>query len=395
LSVLYDLVIAGGRVIDPPQGLDAVQDVAIHGDRIAAVAPAIDRALARQVVDARGRVVCAGLIDLHTHIGWGHAHSLDPDLLAYLGGATTNCDAGTVGRLWFRGWRRFVHEACHSRALVFLCANDIGQLWHDHWRLDALNPAVTGAFIREHRDVIVGVKLRLLNIEHARPSTLVTAARVKEMAAIAGVPTMFHMPEGTTIQPSIIAQMEPGDILTHCFASVFHLFAGDRVLGLETRIAAQERGILLDVGHGQAGFDFQIAAAYLAAGVAPDTISTDLHGNCIWRRAFDMPTVMSKFLYLGMSLPEVIRRATINPARAIRRDHDLGSLHVGKFADIAVLELMDGRFELTDGHDRNRVTARQMLRAVTTICRGRPLPYQGEYPRSRATWLPKAPREVA
>lgn len=390
MTVRYDYLIAGGRVVDPDQGIDAIRDLAISGDRIAALAESIPAEQARQVYDARGRLVCPGLIDLHTHIGWGHAHSLDPDLLAYLGGATTNCDAGTVGRLWYQGWKRFVHDTSRSRALLFLCANDIGQLWHDHWRLEAIKPAVTGAFIREHRDVIIGVKLRLLNIEHERPSTIRTAALVKEMAAIAGVPTMFHMPEGTAIQPAIIDLMEPGDILTHCFASVFHLFRDNQVLGIESRAAAQARGIILDVGHGQAGFDFQIAAAYQAAGVLPDTISTDLHGNCIWRRAFDMPTVMSKFLYLGMSLPEVIRRATINPARAIRRDSEIGSLAVGKIADIAVLELLDGQFELTDGHDRNRVTARQRLRAVTTFCRGQPLPYIGEYARDRATWLPRA-----
>lgn len=392
----YDWLIKGGRLIDPDQNIDGPRDVAISGDRVAAIAESIPEEEARQVYQARGRIVSPGLIDLHTHIAWGHNHSVDPDFLAYLGGATTNVDAGTVGRLWYRGWKRFVHDACFSRALCFLNANSFGMMWNDHFTLDAIEPDVTGRFIREHRDAIVGVKLRLIAEAGAAP--ILEAARLaKELAVAGGVPLMFQLPTGVAIQPAVISILQQGDIITHCWAYGMHFYtSGDRVMGIESRVEAQKRGVILDLGHGQAGFDFRVAGTYLEAGVLPDTISSDLHGGCIWRRAFDMPTVMTKLLCLGVPLPEIIKRSTINPARVIGRDGEIGSLRVGKKADVAILEVCDGTFEIVDGHDRNKVIAEQRLRAVKTFCSGRPLEFEGEYERSRMTWLPKkADRQVS
>jgi dihydroorotase len=390
----YDWLIKGGRVVDPDMGIDGIYDVAIQGKRIAAVEPAIAASTAANVYDASGRIVAAGLIDIHTHIGWGHSHSLDPDLLAHLGGATTNVDAGTVGRLWHRGWKRFVHEACHSRALVFLSANSFGMLWHDHFDNAIIDPEVTGEFVRENRDTIVGVKLRLMEDDN-RPSTRAVAERVRETAAIGEVPVMFHLSPGHKAQYLIIPDMRPGDIITHCFNLGCHLLVNGKIHGVELRREAQQRGVVLDVGHGQAGFDFGVAAAYLEAGVLPDVISTDLHGGCIWRRAFDMPTVMSKFLYLGMSLSKVLECSNINAAKAIGLDHEIGSLRPGKIADVAILELQEGRFPMVDGRERNRVIAKERLRAIKTFCSGEPLVVEGEAERSHATWLPKGKGKTA
>jgi dihydroorotase len=384
----YDWLIKGGRVIDPDQGIDAVREIGVADGKITALAESLPESGAKNVYNARGRIVTAGLVDLHTHIGWGHNHSLDPDLLAYLGGATTNCDAGTVGRLWFRGWKKFVHDACHSRALVFINANSFGMMWNDHFSLDAIDPETTGRFIREHRDVIVGVKIRLEDEPTAAPVVL-AARKAKDLATIGGVPLMFQIPAGVSCQSSILPVLQAGDIITHCYAHPMHLIVNGKVLGIDTRKEAQARGVILDLGHGQAGFDFKVADAYLSAGIKPDTISSDLHGGCIWRRAFDMPTIMSKLLYLGMSLPDIIMRSTINPAKVIGLDRQIGSLRVGKIADIAVFELMEGKFEFVDGHDRNRVTAARRLRVRKTFCSGKPLPFEGEYDRSRMSWLPK------
>ena len=348
----FDLVLTGARVLDPSQDIDRVTDVAFAGGKVAALGDGLGEQAA-EVRDCRGAIVTPGLIDLHTHVyDGGTSLSVDPLHLAATGGLTTLVDAGSAGPGNFAGFRRHVIEPAPMRILAYLNISFAGIYAfsgrvmvgesHDH-RL--LSPVDALEVARANRDVIPGIKVRVGHIASGTLGIIPLNVGL-EVADVLGSPMMVHIDYPPPTLAEVLALMRPGDILTHCFRP----FPNSPVIGERIRpelIAARERGILFDIGHGMGSFSFAVARIMLAQGFMPDTISSDVHSLCIGGPAFDLITTMSKFLCLGVPLREVVRAATVNAAEALQRP-DLGSLKPGSAGDASILTVENGRFDYTD-----------------------------------------------
>ena len=345
----FDLVLTGGRVIDPSQSIDRVADVAFNGGRVAALGDGLaDNA--RAVRDAAGLIVTPGLIDLHTHVYWGGTSlGVDPLLLAK-GGCTTVVDTGSAGPGNYRGFLEHVIRPSPVRILAYLNVSFAGIYGFSKrimvgesgdLRLMAPHDAVEVA--EAHRDSLVGIKVRV-GFNASGNSGLVPLDIARQVAERVGLPMMVHIDVPPPTLPEVLARMRPGDILTHCFRP-FPNTPVTREGGVHPAvIKARARGIVFDIGHGMGSFSFDTARIMLANGFMPDCISSDVHALCIDGPAFDLLTTMSKFVCLGMPFGEVIRAATENPARALQRP-DLGTFTPGSVGDATLLTLEDGTFD--------------------------------------------------
>lgn len=365
LAARYDLLIRNGRVLDPARRFDGIADVAVSGDRIAAVGPNLSPADAATVIDARGRIVAPGLVDIHVHTDaeMPPAHCLST-------GVTAMCDAGSRG----------ADNVAETVALAATAPNRVKVLLNlgrpglgaTGELLDFANADVAAAqrAVAAHRGVIVGVKARLSR-NAAGEHDLDAVRRAHEITVPAGLVLMVHIGQTVSPLPAILALLRPGDIVTHVYAPPPNgiLDANGRVLP-EVR-EARQRGILFDVGNGRSGhITWDVAERALAQDFLPDTISSDLTAPGRTDRVYDFPTVLSKFLMLGLSLEQVIARATVNAARAMPPFRALGTLAVGAPADIAVFELRDGPVEFVD-NERTPRTGRQRLVTTTVVANGR------------------------
>jgi len=369
----YDLLVKGGEVIDPGQNLHALSDVAVADGRIVSIEESIPISRARQIVGAAGRVVTPGLIDMHTHVYWGATPlSVDADAVAASSGVTTFVDAGSSGASNFPGFRRYVIERSRGRILSFLNissggligAPDVGEC-EDGRLLDADSASRT---IEAHRDLVRGIKVRVernsVGNNGADPLRL-----AREVADDANVPLLVQFGPPPPTLGEILSLLRKGDILTHTFTG-----RGATILDRPGQLrpdvlAARERGVFIDVGHGATGFDVDVARKALEQGFGPDTISTDLHARVLDGPVFDLPTTMSKYIALGLTLTEVIRAAATRPARILGLEEHAGTLRPGAIADISVFELQGGTFTFTDSEDKS-LTGSQRLRHVLTVCRG-------------------------
>lgn len=368
-----DILIRGGRVVDPSQSISGVRDVAIRGDRIVAVDEQLRDAAAGHVIDARGLIVVPGLIDLHVH---GYTHSpfgLDPDPLCVAGGVTTMLDAGTAGSYNFDAFRRDGIDRCRTELLslvnlscIGLVAARLGELLDRRYA----DPDGVVETIRRHPDVAVGVKIRagkhIIGDGEQGWANLRDAIRA---ARESGTWLMVHIGECPMSIPELCDTLEPGDCITHCFKGGSTRVTDDAgQIHAAVRDAA-ERGVVFDVGHGFGSFQWEVVEAAIEQGFEPTTISTDLHTMNIHGPVYDMPTTMSKFLMLGVSLERVIDMSTTRPARVLNREDDLGTLRAGTVADVAVLERHTGRFVFTDSYGQHRQGG-ELLTAAATIRRG-------------------------
>jgi dihydroorotase len=313
----FDLVLAGGRVIDPSQNIDGVMDVGFAGGRVVQLGHALEGA---RLLNVAGRIVTPGLIDLHTHVySDGTSISIDAEHFARISGVTTAVDTGSAGPGNFAGFRKHVIERSAVRILAYLHISHAG-IFAYSWR------------------VMVGEseEIRLMD-----PISTV------EVADEVGLPLMAHIDDPPPTYEDVLARLRPGDILTHAFRPFPNapVSAQGRVKPAVT--AARERGVIFDIGHGKGSFAFKVARAMLANGFPPDTISSDVHALCIDGPAFDLVTTMSKFLCLGMDLAEVVRCATRNPAMALHRP-ELGTFQPGNVGDATILSLDEGRFDYVD-----------------------------------------------
>jgi len=348
----FDLVLKGGRILDPAAGLDRVADIAFRNGKVAAIGDNLGPSEARR--DVSGSIVAPGLIDLHTHVYWGGTSlGVDADDYCRLSGVTTSVDTGSAGPGNFAGFRKHVIERAETRILVYLHISFAGIYAFsqrvmvgegEDVRLMAPQECVEVA--NANRDVVVGVKVRIGR--HAGGAAGTAPLEIALQAADElGLPVMCHIDFPPPNYGDVVAMLRPGDVLTHAFRPFPNAPLSAQGKVLPQVVAARERGVVFDIGHGMGSFAFKTARAMLANGFQPDTISSDVHALSINGPAFDQTTTMSKFLCLGMSLNDVIAASTVNAARAIRRT-ELGSLAPGAVGDATILSVENGQFDYVD-----------------------------------------------
>jgi dihydroorotase len=376
-AMKYDLLLAGGDVLDPAGGLRGLMDIGIAGGKISAVAPSLPAADARRTISVKGRLVTPGLVDIHAHI-FVNASDMagHTDHFCRASGVTTLCDAGSTGSATFPGLRQVIDREVRTRTRAFVNLSAIGivgtsrggELSHFPYA----DPEGCARTISENPDLAIGVKLRYgpgLVWEYS-PEPVKLARRTADMAG--GVPMMMHITDSPIPLPELLAHMKPGDIVTHCYHGRAHGIMGqEKQLILKEVVEAQRHGIIFDCAHGRNHFSFPMIEKALDQGFLPDTISTDLtFTSATQGPVFDLPTTMSKLLHFGLPLEEVVKRASATPAKILGYEGTVGTLKPGANADIAVFELRDGNFPLRDS-DGNTINAKHRLFAQLTIKDGR------------------------
>jgi dihydroorotase len=375
---MHDLVIRGGRVIDPAQGIDAPRDVAFRDGKVAALEASIEAGAAREVIAAAGKLVVPGLIDLHTHVYWGGTSlSVQPVPVALRSGATTLVDAGSAGPGNFHGFRAHIIERTPVRILPYLNISFAGIFAFSESVMVGECSDVRLLDAREclkvaerHRDLIVGIKVRVGRNTSEGYGVFPLELAI-EVAQELGLPVMAHIDFPPPSRKDMLARLRPGDVLTHCYRP----FPNAPVVRREVRPEmweARERGVIFDLGHGMGGFGFASTRPMLAAGFFPDVISSDVHILCEHGPAFDLLHTMSKLVCLGMPLVEVIRAATARPAEALRRP-DLGTLAVGAAGDATILNQAEGAFDYVDVMGE-RLQGDRRLEVEAIVLGGRPWP---------------------
>jgi dihydroorotase len=378
----FDLLIKGGDVLDPSQRLRAVRDIGIRNGVIEAVQADIPAERALKVINASGRLVTPGLVDLHAHtFPYGSAIGIPADELVPFQGTTTAVSAGDAGANNFAGYRRFIVASTRTRLYAFvhianmgLAGFPVGELYN----IDFAQIEPAARTVAENADIALGIKVRMSEnvIAQHGIEPLKRAIKACEMSGT-GAKIMCHI--GGVETPQLMSQildlLRPRDILTHCYsgapniAGKFTNIVQDGKL-LPAALEAKKRGVHFDVGHGGGSFDYTVAEAAIAQGALPDSISSDMHvfsGNTP-----GMPFltwVMSKFLNMGFSIDEVVTMATANPARAINRLPKLGTLQVGAPGDVTMLEVVEGPVEFVDTRNNKR-TGKVYMKPVQTVAAG-------------------------
>jgi dihydroorotase len=365
-AATYDLIIKGGRVIDPSAGLDAVRDVAVSAGKIAAVEPGI-AGDAAETIDARGKIVAPGLIDIHTHAG----RSKEGPPLLLQDGVTGWVDAGSAGADNIDQIAAVARAASQiGRVLVNIARTGVvspgGEL-HD---ISAANVALAQGAIARNRDVVVGVKARLSE-NVAGSNDLEALRRAQEAAAPFNLPVMIHIGQSVSPMRAILPLLKRGDIVTHMYAPAPNGILDEKGRLFADVMAARRRGVIFDFGNGVLDhFDWATVERATAQGFWPDTFSTDWNVMSKTTGVVDFPNVMSKFIMFGMPLDRIIACATVNAARVFPSFDDRGTLNVGAPADVAILELREGTFEFLDNYKGTR-TGRQRLFPAGTVLAGK------------------------
>ena len=374
MTAPYDLLLAGGTLVDPAQGARAATNVAFAAGNVAAVGPHLSAADAKDTVDCSGRIVAPGMIDLHVHVFWGVSHyGIEPDPHCVAKGVPTAVDAGSAGADTFPGFRKYVIDVSATRLFAQLNISSQGMLTKEIGELDDLRHASVPkaiAMIERHRDVILGVKVRLTrNSIVSRESGIRPLYLAREAADAVRLPIMVHPQDAWCDSlDDILAAMRGGDILTHCFHGDSHgILDGDGKVRRSVREAI-ERGVIFDVGHGRGSFSWEVAERALEQGIGPTTISSDLHVYNVDGPVYDLATTVSKFLHLGLSLEGALHKVTATPARVLGMSDQIGTLRVGAWGDAVVFDLQQGQFELHDARGETRVGRQRLV--PTAVVRG-------------------------
>jgi len=380
----FDLVIKSGDVLDPSQNLRAKRDIGIRFGMIEAVEPDIPAERAHKVLDAGGKLVTPGLVDLHTHVyPYGSALGIPADELVAWQASTTCVSAGDAGANTFAAFRRYVAAQTRTRLYAFVHIANIGLAGFpvaELYNIDFAQTDTAARAIGENADIVLGAKVRMSENVIAKHGLepLKRAISACEKAGT-GAKVMCHIGgvETRALMSQILDTLRPGDILTHCYSG-FPNIAGDftNIIQdgrlLPAAMAAKQRGVIFDIGHGGGSFDYTVAEAAIQQGCPPDTISSDIHafsGNTPGRPY--LTWVMSKFMGLGFTLEQVVAMATINPAKVINRMPKLGTLQVGAPADVSVLELIEEPVSFVDTRNNKR-EGKAYLKPVQTVAAGVP-----------------------
>jgi dihydroorotase len=366
----FDLVLTGGRIIDPAQSIDRVTDVAFSRGKVAATGDGLAQR-AKSVEDASGFIVTPGLIDLHTHVYWrGSSLGVDPLILAR-GGCATLVDTGSAGPGNYSGFLEHVIKPSPVRIIAYLNISFAGiyafskrVMVGESGDLRLMAPIDAVEVAQKNRDSLAGIKVRV-GLHASGASGIVPLDIGRQVAEQIGMPMMVHIDHPPPTLEEVLARMRPGDILTHSFRPFPNNPTKANGKILDVVLEARRRGIIFDIGHGMGSFAFSTGRAMLANGFMPDCISSDVHALCIDGPAFDLLTTMSKFVCLGMPLVEVIRSATENPAKALQRP-DLGSFKQGSAGDASIIEVEDGVFDYVDStgeilKGRTRIAPRALV----------------------------------
>lgn len=372
----YDLLIRGGRVVDPSQDLDAARDVAIAGGKIAKVEAGIPASQARETINAAGKIVTPGLIDIHTHVfPYVGPYGIEPDPYCLRRGVTSVVDAGTSGCFAFPAFRKFIIERAATRIRPLIHVVSIGMIAGSTPNMGELEdlrycvPKLAVEAANKNRDLVVGFKIRFSE-DYTGPNDYEGMKRAREAADEARLPLMIHIGGSYSPLPKLLALMNKGDVVTHSFNGHPHGIVDSSGKLLPEVIAARKRGVLFDVGHGAGSFSFKVMEACIKQDFLPDTISSDLYSANIHGPVFDLVTTLSKFLLLGLSLRQVVERATVNSARVFNFGAEIGTLRPGAEADVSVLELREGKFVFVDS-GRQKRTGKQKIEPVVTIRAGK------------------------
>jgi dihydroorotase len=368
----YSLLLKGGRVIDPEQGISEGRDVAISGSKIARVARNIAESQATQVLDVRGKIITPGLIDVHVHVYDGvvpFGIPADPNCIAK--GVTTVVDAGSAGAHTFPGFRRFVVNLSSTRVYALLNLSVLGMScnsrsnkWGELLDLRYANAKLAILTIEKNRDLILGIKVRLgRQLSGDNDFQALTLAR--EAADAVRMPIMVHIERTCLPLPDILAMLKKGDVVTHCYRDGVGGILDERGRVLSAVFQARDRGVRFDVGHGQGSFSFDTAEKALQQEMFPGTISSDLHAYNVAGPVFDLATTLSKFMHLGLTLDQVVGMATTNAARSFGFPQKFGTLIEGSEADVAVFELREGSFDFADCVGQKRVGQLRLFPVAT------------------------------
>ena len=387
----FDLVIKGGEVLDPSQRLRGKLDVGIRYGRIEALEADIPAVRANRVMNAAGRLVVPGLIDLHAHV-FTSGIGIPADELVLYQGTTTAVSAGDAGASTFATYRRYATAQSRTRIFAFvhianigLSAFPVGELFN----IDFAQTEVAAKALAENADFAIGIKVRMSQNVIARHGIepLKRAIRACELAGTNGR-VMCHIGgvETVDLMSLILQTLRPGDILTHCYSGApndegkFTNIVQDGRL-LPAALEAKKRGVVFDVGHGGGSFDYTVAEAAIEQGCPPDTISSDIHvysGNSAGQPY--LTNVMSKFLNMGFSLEQVVTMVTANPAKIINRIPKHGTLQVGAPADVTLLDVVNGPVEFVDTRSNKR-QGQVLIKPTNTVIAGVAFgqPYQAPF----------------
>jgi len=395
----YDLLLRGGRVIDPAQNIDGAYDVAIKDGKIAAVTPNIVPSSAKEVVDVSGMLVLPGLIDTHAHV-FQHVtgrFGLDADLCGVHSGVTTLIDQGGPSCMTMPAFREYVVNAKKSRVIAFESAYLVGGMeghyYPSLYKPDCLDVDATVASANANRDIVKGFKahaeiggMSRWGIEVMRLSA--------EIGKGAKLPLYIHFgqlwpaPDGTqgidpdTILPEVVKLLKPGDVLAHPFSRHPGSFVDRNGKVHPVAKEAIANGVKVDVGHGS-HFSFKMARIALDAGIMPDTLGADMHGynTTVPRPAgtpdqhsdqehmffgsqrFSLVSAMTAMLACGLKLEEIIPMVTTNCAVMAGMEGQIGTLKPGVEADVSVLNDQRGRWVLQDNEKTQVVTDRMLTPA--------------------------------
>ena len=379
LAQNYDMLIKGGHIIDPVNNIDQVMDLAIKGNKIAAIEKEISANQAKKVVDASGLIVSPGLIDMHTHNFYGTVHNrylansfsaVPPDGFTFRSGVTTVVDAGSPGWRNFELYKSQIIDPSKTRVLCFLNIVGAGMSGgHREQHIDDMNPKMTAMVAKQNKDHVVGVKLAHFMGYDWTPTELAV-----EAGKIGSIPVMIDFggsnPE-LPLEKLFLEKLRPGDIFTHAYA---HVNGRTPIVAENGKVRdyvfkAQKRGIVFDVGHGGGSFLFEQAVPAIQQGLKPDVISTDLHTGSMNGGMKNINNVMSKFLNMGLSIQEVIAATTSQPAKYIQRK-DLGHLSVGGLADVTLINIRKGDFGFIDTRGK-RMKGNQKLECELTLRDGK------------------------